>query len=795
MSFHRHNDFLLRENTQVAIDIKQLEIPPDPENGESVQAYGFAAGARFDIFNRDLTKRGPFVVISYNNYDGLGGLFQVQNIASQQMAHLSHWQISQLERQGRFIPQEYERAGKTIESVSTLDADAEAVAKRKLGYVMAALKLQGKGTVMPPRAIIRRAIALHAEKLGEKPYSYGTIRPAIRAYLDAPFNRLLALAPGKTRGNCVKAFSQRLEEVLRQAVEHAWRMPKGTAITATRRFDRLLFLPENSDVREEACDSENNIVAPSQATIERRFYGVDHFTRMLLRHGPEAAMRIHDIRIPQAVPKAALDVVEVDYTTLDCNVFDDKYAFIYGRPSVILFRDRMSAAITGHAIFFGKPSFEAFVHGLKQAIYPKDMSAYPGLSSPFYGKPSVIVVDADPHLVGEDMHNLCDELGIILQELRPGEPNSKGGLERTIRTLNDSLIHNLPGTTHSNPTRKKEFDDEKELGLPQITLGELERHMTAWVCEYNYSSHRGLGFLRTFKGVPAERWFETIGQAGQRRPIDPQVFARASGHVHHAAIENGCIVWDHIVYSDPKLVVLATSPTSTAPSKAKARKSRKPTTLYRCTRDPSDLGGIWVDVPETGTAIYVPAAETYKSYASGLRLFQHRKAVGHHNKHSRRPLSNVKDLETALAAHGQDLKDLYEQRKTQKTADKLAAFFRGVATKVRRSRIVEAVTSTSESAKRIDYANPTTPRGVRRKSQAARDYDVRDTPAAVHVRNEEGRLEPGDPLINMKPHHTKPEKPTVRAGKPVETGALAGYEDPDDIEEIIKRRRAERRKK
>ena len=128
--------------------------------------------------------------------------------------------------------------------------------------------------------------------------------------------------------------------------------------------------------------------------------------------------------------------VEVDYTTLDCNVFHPKWHFVYGRPSIIIFRDRFSSALVGKSVFFGKPNFEAFLDGLKNTIYPKDLSAFPGLQSDIYGLPIMICVDAE---FNRQRRHACRLRRNRDHPARasPRRPELQRGFERTIRTLNE----------------------------------------------------------------------------------------------------------------------------------------------------------------------------------------------------------------------------------------------------------------------------------------------------------------------------------------------------------------------
>ncbi len=780
MVIQKHGSFMQRENLPVAMTASELDIPRDDDGSSAVQPYALAAGARVSILNARLNKIGHFEVVSYAVHDGVGGLFTVQNVISHSLMHLSNWQISQLERQGRFIPQEGERKGQVVETHIALDDDRLAAATRRLAYVTAALEANGDEWSMPSTLVIKRSAARHAKEIGEKAPGVRTLKGYLQKYLDSPFNRVLALAPGITRGNTARAFSPKLEELLALAVEHAWRMRKGTWKSAKSRFHRLLALKENADVRKEASDEHGNLIYPGDRTIQKRLAEVDHFTRDFLRYGQDAAMRKHGIHIPQLLPAAPLDVVEMDYTELDINVFDDRFNFIYGKPAIGVMKDRMSGAVLSFAIFFETLSFETFLQLLETALYPKDMSAYPGLHYPFHGKPVVIVVDNESHLVSDDMRALCAHLGIQLRETRPGEPNMKGAIERFFRTLADAVIHNLPGATMSNPQRRKEFDKDKGLSVPQLTLRELEACIHYFLDEYHRTPHQGLGFLRTLRDTPISKWESTIGRSAPRRPVDPELFATVAGNTHYAAIRNGSFVWDHITYHDERLTVLSTAPTT------RYRKTGVSTTKFKCFRKPTDLGYAFVSVPELNLSIKAYAIGADAKYASGLRLYQHRKAMDQWRKKTKAPITNVSDLEAMLSSFADDLKDVYAQRKKQKTAEAFAKFYAHGSKKLARSQIVEVAYSPAASSQRIDYASPVKAAPVRTRSQANPRHNMADTPEAIHVRDEDGRLVPADPLLEAMAHHKRDleadDAAKAAKGHPAE---VEGYEDPDDIQFLL----------
>ncbi|WP_175552008.1 DDE-type integrase/transposase/recombinase [Pararhizobium antarcticum] len=786
MAIQKHSDFLKRENLPIALSASELGIPSGTGGPVAVQGYDFASGFRFSILNEMRAKIAPMQVVSYDEHDGLGGRFTVQNVVSSNITHLSHEQISLLEQQGRFIPQESFRLGKTVGSSTAMEPADEDIARRKLAFVVAALEANEWVLEVPSKSVIQRSAGKLAANIGCKTPGYRQVQGDIERYLEAPFDRLAALVPAKSSGNRIRKFSDRFEEVLRVAVEYAWRQQKGTWKNAKTHFASLLLFPENADVREEATNAKDDLIEPSDRTIQRRMRSVDHFTRDLLRKGPEAALRIHGVKIPQMLPTAPLDIVEMDYTQLDVVVFHEKYGFIYGRPGIAWFRGRMSGSILGYAVFFGKPNMETFLLGLNHAIYPKDMRKHPWLKWEMYGVPLVLVVDCDPHLISDAMHEVCQRLGIILRELRPAEPNTKGAMERFIRTANDGLFHNLPGSTQSNPSRRKEVDPEQEAAVPKLTMDELNGYIAAFVHEYNHSSHAGLGVLRTLKEVPAKLWERGIKDAHQRRPISPEVLAHASGDFHWVAINQGTFTIEKVRYYDAALAVLATDPQATPPAKSgDGRKPRTTVTKYKAWRSPTNIGKASVVVPELGRTVIAEAHGDDRRYARGLTLSQHRLAMAEFRKNEHRPVTNLAELEASLGKHLDNLKSIYEDRKSFGTAEKFASFYRGVSRRVSRSEVVDVVVSEAASAEDYNYAEPFAPNPFSRV-QDDPQYRPADTPYGTLARDEDGRLVPGDALLGMVPHYEAPDidigPDTSDENLPTRAGA---YEDPDSIEHLL----------
>lgn len=79
-------------------------------------------------------------------------------------------------------------------------------------------------------------------------------------------------------------------------------------------------------------------------------------------------------------------------------------------------------------------------------------------------------------------------------------------MERIIGTAKQ-MIHELPGTTFSNPDQRGKYDSE---GMAALTLRELERRLTLAIGAYLGSVHGSL------LQPPAVRWADAVSRFGTR---------------------------------------------------------------------------------------------------------------------------------------------------------------------------------------------------------------------------------------------------------------------------------------
>ena len=100
--------------------------------------------------------------------------------------------------------------------------------------------------------------------------------------------------------------------------------------------------------------------------------------------------------------------------------------------------------------------------------------------------------------------------GITLQYRPPGEPHFGGTIERVLGTFMQ-MVHELPGTTFSNPRERGAYDSEREA---VFTLAELEKWFALAITgPYHGSLHTGIG------EAPLARWKKGVGESGEPKPV------------------------------------------------------------------------------------------------------------------------------------------------------------------------------------------------------------------------------------------------------------------------------------
>ena len=210
-----------------------------------------------------------------------------------------------------------------------------------------------------------------------------------------------------------------------------------------------------------------------------------------------------------------------------------------GCPTVILVVDTFSHMITGYYVGLDDDSFFAAGLALENAFTDKvEHCKKLGISIepddwPCCGLFEGLLADRGP-LRGHSASNLVQSLGIRIATTSPFRADCKGIVERTFRSLNDLLIHGLPGAVRK-PKERGEKDPRLAAGL---TVKEFEILLVHAILYQNQ---------RRIEGYRLQR--DMIADGIEPRPLDIWAWGikNRSGHLRAAdpaIVRSNLLPWD-----------------------------------------------------------------------------------------------------------------------------------------------------------------------------------------------------------------------------------------------------------
>ncbi|MHA7269662.1 Mu transposase C-terminal domain-containing protein [Arthrobacter sp. HLT1-20] len=224
-------------------------------------------------------------------------------------------------------------------------------------------------------------------------------------------------------------------------------------------------------------------------------------------------------------------------------------------------------------------------------------------------------------------------------------------MERIIGTAMQR-VHELPGTTFSNPGQRGDYDAEK---MSALTLAELERWLMIAVASYHGSIHG------TLHQTPAGRWEQGVAKFGPQPVVaHPAAFLIDFLPVIRRRITRTGFVIDHIHYFANSLKPWI------------ARRDGKNKFIIR--RDPRDISRVWVLEPEGEVYVEVPYSNVSHP---AVTLWEHRQALarlrqqGHDQVNEEalfRMIDQMREItSTAQRATRRSRRDLQRRRHLQTT--------------------------------------------------------------------------------------------------------------------------------
>ena len=297
---------------------------------------------------------------------------------------------------------------------------------------------------------------------------------------------------------------------------------------------------------------------------------------------------------------------EIDHTTVDLIVIDNKTGLSVGRPFITMAIDRHTRMIVGYHVGWDFPGIQPTLECLRCAISIKDdvLKKAPGLRNhwPPFGTPGLLIPDNAKHFKSKAFKEACRRLGIDVA--RPPVLKSwyKGKIERAFGTYVKGLCHLIPGTTFSSVyQRLKERPPEK---VAICTLAEFDAMLLRFVVDI-YNPRRN----RIMNTSPLLAYAASVAKLGQKLPPNPADLASKLSIPYYRKVSREGILFQGLWYRGPGVAELLVN----------KRISR--TVLVKV--DPNDLSRIWFIHPATNEPVEWAIAKSQAESVRGITLDMH----------------------------------------------------------------------------------------------------------------------------------------------------------------------------
>ncbi|MBW4818103.1 Mu transposase C-terminal domain-containing protein [Rhodococcus qingshengii] len=356
-----------------------------------------------------------------------------------------------------------------------------------------------------------------------------------------------------------------------------------------------------------ACH-RSGLRVPARNTVATRIAAMHPGTVARLRGGQDAARpRQSAGGVPPPV-EAVLEQVQIDHTVVDLMIVDEHDREPIGRPYLTMAIDVFSRCVLGFVVTLEPPSAVSVGLCLGRVACDKNgwleaMGLAGQVQWPMAGKPRRLYLDNAAEFKGEALRRGCEQHGIDLGYRPPGRPHYGGIVERIIGTAM-LRVHELPGTTFSDPAARGSYDSQ---AAAVLTLTELERWLVISTSSYHGSLHSSLG------QSPAAKWSDSITTLRNPPPVvvDETAFVVDFLPVIRRRLTRTGFTIDHVQYFSNTLKPWI------------SRREQLGTFVIR--RDPRDISRIWVLEPDNGAG-YVEVPYRTLSHPA-VTLWEHRAAA------------------------------------------------------------------------------------------------------------------------------------------------------------------------
>lgn len=290
---------------------------------------------------------------------------------------------------------------------------------------------------------------------------------------------------------------------------------------------------------------------PSRRSIERWVKEMEGYSQVKRRYGAtEADKRFKAVELGAQHAARPGEIVQVDATRIDLAGIDEDTGLTVQSPWLVIAMDVRTRVVLSTVVGPEPPSVEmlsALFRNMVRTQPPTDLDDQLPLK-PFRpaGYPATLVLDNALENIGPSMREMCTHNGINQTLAAVKRPNQKGIVERFFGTLNQGLLHALPGGKPFTPQRRQQLgiDPEREAALTLREINALIERYT--FCEYHNTIHSTLG--RT----PKAQWEMDAAQHPLLRPASLLQFEYSLGFQEYRTLDRRGIQLHGLNYNGPQ---------------------------------------------------------------------------------------------------------------------------------------------------------------------------------------------------------------------------------------------------
>jgi putative transposase len=273
------------------------------------------------------------------------------------------------------------------------------------------------------------------------------------------------------------ARQRRRDKDQRQMKQELQRIIEGLALQRTKPSAAAIHRQVEELARQQGWP------VPSYSTVYDIVRSMDPALVMLAREGTKAYQQSYDLLYRREASRPN-EIWQADHTLLDIWLLDEKSR--PARPWLTVIEDDYSRCIAGYFLSFKHPNTQHTSLALRQAIWRKPE---PGWR--ICGVPEIFYSDNGPDFTSRHMEQVSADLKMRLVFSTPGMPRGRGRVERFFQTVNQLLLHKLPGYA----------PEGKPINPPRLALVEFDvRFKDFLLTEYHQRVQKDL------ESSPRDRW-------------------------------------------------------------------------------------------------------------------------------------------------------------------------------------------------------------------------------------------------------------------------------------------------